>query len=632
MLGKLTWYAKRLAVMNPAEVLHRINEQSLILLLNARYQLGLLPGRNAAYSRKDFRFSDAKDQVLPGLQWDIASVIKDKDAILSGRSDALGHQWTWSDARGLWCQAPDTGKQWPKRFFSSINYREGNEYGDVRLAWEPARLQQLVALALLARESVGREEQDAVMLISRQLESWLDENPMLCGIHYISSMECALRIIAVCHSLDVVRNRIADPDRIWSKVLHMVREHANLIYQRMSLHSSTGNHTVAESVGLIYAGVLFPEFDEADMWKRKGLGILGEEAERQILPDGGGLERAIWYHLFVTDLCELAVALLEHMGFEGIRKIKDACSRSRTFLNVLAARADDLPLIGDSDNGYALSKYLQLSWSGCREKSRLTVFETTGLSVIKGMEGDEVLYFNHGSLGMPPCYGHGHAHGLSALIRHNGEYLLVDPGTYTYTGDSAWRQYFRSTMAHNTVCVDEMDQARQLAAFMWTDAYTCELACKESENGVTALLAFHDGYKRDKGVIHWRGIIHQDGCGWRVWDYLSGEGKHSLRINWHTRDAIALENGRFGLSGNVEMSVDCRGASLVAATDATQLGWLSDIYGEKYTGKTITCIYTGSLPHEFITRISIGGRCVNDTTMAQYLRQFKRIINEAEKD
>ncbi len=45
-----------------------------------------------------------------------------------------------------------------------------------------------------------------------------------------------------------------------------------------------------------------------------GLRTLRQEAARQILPDGGGIERATWYHLFVLDLIGLVERLLDFQG------------------------------------------------------------------------------------------------------------------------------------------------------------------------------------------------------------------------------------------------------------------------------------------------------------------------------
>ena len=54
---------------------------------------------------------------------------------------------------------------------------------------------------------------------------------------------------------------------------------------------------------------------------------------------------------------------------------------------------------------------------------------------------------------------HAHADALSAEVRYGGVDVLADPGTYCYHGDPAWRSYFRSTIAHNTLEVAAANQS-----------------------------------------------------------------------------------------------------------------------------------------------------------------------------
>src|SRR5207237_1097227 len=51
--------------------------------------------------------------------------------------------------------------------------------------------------------------------------------------------------------------------------------------------------------------------------------------------------------------------------------------------------------------------------------------------------------------------GHAHADALAFDLAARGRTLLVDPGTYTYTGAGAWRDHFRRTQAHHTLTTDD---------------------------------------------------------------------------------------------------------------------------------------------------------------------------------
>jgi len=61
-------------------------------------------------------------------------------------------------------------------FFDAIPYLDGNPVGDVRVAWEPSHLQQLIALALIARGADDVDAKRAVALIEDQFLSWVTAN------------------------------------------------------------------------------------------------------------------------------------------------------------------------------------------------------------------------------------------------------------------------------------------------------------------------------------------------------------------------------------------------------------------------------------------------------------------------
>ena len=116
-------------------------------------------------------------------------------------------------------------------------------------------------------------------------------------------------------------------DRPWELLVAIVESHANLIERRLSLFSSTGNHTVAEAVGLIYAGLLFPEIPRSKRWSEQGQSILTRMAESQVLEDGGGVEQAIAYHDFNLQLFALANSLILNTGQEADSEISSASRR-----------------------------------------------------------------------------------------------------------------------------------------------------------------------------------------------------------------------------------------------------------------------------------------------------------------
>ena len=56
---------------------------------------------------------------------------------------------------------------------------------------------------------------------------------------------------------------------------------------------------------------------------------------------------------------------------------------------------------------------------------------------------------------------------MSLEVRYGGVDVLADPGTYCYHGEPAWRSYFRSTIAHNTLELGGRNQSGEGGPFLW---------------------------------------------------------------------------------------------------------------------------------------------------------------------
>jgi len=86
--------------------------------------------------------------------------------------------------------------------------------------------------------------------------------------------------------------------------------------------------------------------------------------------------------------------------------------------------------------------------------------------------------------------------------------MLVDPGTYRYSGEPDFRRYFKGIRAHNTVSIDGMDQSVQETSFIWSKPYKLEHVRCGKYNGRTIISALHTGYSDlKKPVKHKRELL-----------------------------------------------------------------------------------------------------------------------------
>ncbi len=594
----LHWYVRRLSVMRPAEVAYRVREAAFLQLLKLERQVRFRAGRCTDWRR--FSFCTASQPQLPQLAVSFSPSEEEARQCLGGNWGALGFPWQWSAHGAPWHTAPDTGRRWPLRFFGAIPYRTDNPYGDVRVLWEPARLQGLVDLGLLAQHD-PRTADRAAQLFCDVLSSWIRDNPYLAGAHYASAMECALRLIAVCHAVDLLREPLQRRQGIGSDFVWLVESHASLICRRLSRHSSSGNHSIAECAGLIYAGLVLREHPSASEWRDVGTALLQTEASRQVLPDGGGIEQAFWYQLFIIDLLGLVQELLASRYRPVPVAISSAVARGRQFLQAFGAAPQDLPAIGDGDGGYALTRHLRISFPAATAQAAAqeVCFPHSGYTLFQVLRPRSVrVIVDHGPLGMAPAFGHGHADALSVTATVDGTHFLVDTGTHAYNQGREWRRYFRGTRAHNTVMVDGRDQAQQDGAFLWSSPFTARVVDRTGRH----LLIRHDGYERI-GVVHWRAIVLTQRGELLVWDRLEGQGIHDLELNWHLGvDPVpGGRSGEFRLPHGYGLRISGAPCTLHTGEEDPPSGWGSPAYGIRRPIHTLRAACHMALPHEFVT-------------------------------
>jgi hypothetical protein len=472
-------------------------------------------------------------------------------------------------------------EQYQKIFFSKINI--SNLTTDIRIIWESARLQQATGYLLLKEKN-----RDTVNLAKEEVLSWIKNNPFLYGLHYVSPMECGLRVPVFFYLLNNEQVELTYDEEKF--ILHGIYNHAWWIYRNFALYSSIGNHTICESIGLIFGGAIYQEFSEGKKWLEKGCALLEQELFHQVLEDGGPVEQSFGYHKFVLDLYWLAVGFLEKNYLYDCSSWKKRLMAGDLFLTSMCYANDLYPSIGDYDDGYAVAPGITpardkdydvrdvLSSQECK------TFDSSGYSVVRQQNG-LFLTFDHGPLGMTPLYNHGHADALSITLYKNKKPFLIDPGTYRYNGVPEHRKYFKGTRAHNTVCIDGKDQAEQVTGFIWSKAYESRLISEEIIEGHVRLKASHNGYKRLKNPVeHQREIIIEKESCVLIIDAFKGRGIHTFELNLHLDPNVHIErSNNWIVLKNSGVSISIYNPeekfTIIYGQNEPLLGWYSPFYG-----------------------------------------------------
>jgi hypothetical protein len=182
--------------------------------------------------------------------------------------------------------------------------------------------------------------------------------------------------------------------------------------------------------------------------------------------------------------------------------------------------------------------------------------------------------------------GHSHADTLSIVASVNDQALLIDPGTFSYAGDSSWRNRFRGTAAHNTIRIGGLDQAEPAGPFGWQAPPRVEILEWRTEVDAD----FLDAACHYRGFRHRRRIFFHKPDLLFILDDIEG-GSIDAEQFWHLgRPVETISPGcfRIGRAGMLVVSRD--GPELIEGGD---FGWRSAAYGAKESGPVIICRQKG---------------------------------------
>ena len=651
----IRWYIDRLRSMSFPEIIHRMREAAKRSAWRS-YRRGWV----------DFDIGDGHLPIIPelGRRLEAASnrdpalrqrIGAESRLLLAGDISLLNHQWPEGTLANLsisdldlFLRDPITGRRWPNAdaYCFDVSFRNAKHVGDVKYIWEINRLQFLHVAAAEARLNNDRVLADKILDV---IMAWMDANPPFRGINWCSGIELALRLITVVIVLSFL-GEVSDRKRR-VRLRAFVHAHAFWLARYPSLFSSANNHLVAEALGLYVAGSLVPDLPHAEQMAVRGRAILEAEIKSQILDDGVGGEQSPTYTAFSVEMFALAALIGRLAGNPFSSKYEQRLANTAEFLCWLLDEAGCVPAIGDNDAGRVVTLSLspepgyvasvaaaiggllgreqfltphprdlrtalfdtpEVATTALRKGMR--IFATGGYTVVRERHADQptLLVFDHGPLGYLSIAAHGHADALAVWLHVGDAPVLIDAGTYLYHAGGAWREYLRSTAAHNTVTVQNASASVSAGAFQWRHKAAARFSSSEAGPD-WHVDAEHDGYKTRFGVVHHRRISHA-AYGFDIADRLSGHSlprPASIRfllapslVARRDRDGwtIRLPNGAIvSLQGPPGFDIE-----KLRGQEAPLAGWVSTSFGNLQPAEQL--LFNGLLGSDaVITRIAIFG-------------------------
>ncbi len=223
--------------------------------------------------------------------------------------------------------------------------------------------------------------------------------------------------------------------------------------------------------------------------------------------------------------------------------------------------------------------------------------------------------------------GHGHYDQLSVVLAANGSPLVVDPGRFTYEPDSMWRRWFKGTSAHNTVCVDGLDQTPFRPGKPKGPTSSAEFIGRVTTDGLDVIRGRVTSPCYD--AVHTRTLAFVDDDYWIVHDRLQAPTVHAYEARWHLPPAA---HGRVDIQrGGGQTTVRAPGCTLIVPDGAGRVGlepgWVAPAYGVKAPAPVVVVRAVDSTEADLITVVipsdataSVGARVAPDELAVRVTR------------
>ena len=632
--SSVIWKIKRISSMSIFELIKRILRTLELRLFGININYGLIESFNSL----DLPILNSSSLNINEYQLSIQKLLIEADSYLA-------HKWHYFGSEGIieeninWHFDFINKKTAPKKYAFSINHREFDLVGNIKVTWEKNRHHHLTILSIAF--FITKDEKYAREVVD-QIKDWIKENPFLIGVNWTHPLENAIRLISWVYCEKFLRGStyynelFNNESTFWESVY----EHQKFIRKTYSIGSSANNHLIGEMAGLIISSMHWPYFSESKKWLKFSKQKLEKEIVKQSFHSGVNKEMAFSYQVFVFEFYLLAYIETTNHNISFGNIFTNLLFNNARVISEMTKINQCIPRYGDGDEGMAIQlqdlEGDRISWlmeitksfypdSSFNFKSKTLPavllgystsepeeiimdsigYEDAGLFVInQSLQGMVVsCLFKAGQFGYGSIAAHSHADSLSFTLYVNGIPFFIDPGTFCYHTDLAYRQYFRSTKAHNTLGINNTDQSEQLGPFLW--GKKAKTYVKSFSKAKNLIQAYHTGYKNIH-AIHSREIELSDQL--IIRDEITGKGHFLLDFRFHlhpdvqvldkTQEKVRIKNKNIEIVISQEFDY-----KLHAFSGSEEGGWYSPQFNVKVPTTTFSYQKRISLPTKQIFSI-----------------------------
>ena len=497
-----------------------------------------------------------------------------------------------------WLVNPATGYRYDINKHWSEVADLSKEAGDIKYVWEKARFSFLYDL--IRYDYHFEDDQSAFAF--KEIEDFIDKNPINQGPNYKCSQEASLRVLNWTFALYYYKDSPNLTEALFQKIMHNIYWQIHHVYHNIhfSRISVRNNHAITETLMLYLSAKLFPFFPNVNRWSQQGKKWFEQEIAYQIYEDGTFLQFSMNYHRVAVQLLTWGIQLakLNNERFDSI--VYDRAQKSLDFLDACTDPiTGKLPNYGSNDgalffkltdddyriyrsqlddlravlNGHTSFKTTSVCWYGIQPEQQtqtklpdINTFTKSGYYIIQ--DGSTKTFIRCGAYKDRPAQ----SDNLHLDIWVDGVNYLRDTGSYKYNTSIEEVNYFNGVEGHNTVSVAKADQMLKGGRFIWFYWVNKAKAILIKENDTYKFEGNITAFKQlGNNIQHTRKVTKQKGENyWQVFDRIQNKGNKTIYQYWHLHPKHLDE---------IEITtIDENGTPL---TPLKEEKWFSGYYGVK---------------------------------------------------
>lgn len=231
-----------------------------------------------------------------------------------------------------------------------------------------------------------------------------------------------------------------------------------------SNHTFHNNHGIFQDRSLIQLSLMFPEFPNASKWFEVAINRFLDHVKKDVSDSGVHLEHSDSYHMVVLRLFKSINEFLIHYNKQNhllvslIDKMEEYLAHITKMNGTISMTGDSGPdrIGGVSNSSKENDKLIYVKSKGKKgvEPQLSIAYKDAGTAIIRNhWKFDQTQLYLRFLFGFHSLT-HKHADDLSFLLSIGETDFFIDSGKYNYQERTPYRRYFRSTMAHNTITVN----------------------------------------------------------------------------------------------------------------------------------------------------------------------------------